>query len=179
MLLKSSKARHLLRYFSNVFIGKLPLKTVRHSWWKLFVSIGTESNIMMGFKVRDLRNITIGQTTNINPNCMFDSRGGKISIGNYVDIAPEVNIWTLEHDPQSPDFKTKGGDVIIEDYVWIGNRAVILPNVRVGQGAVVATGAVVTKDVEPYTIVGGVPAKKIGDRNKEQNPRKKYKPFLL
>jgi maltose O-acetyltransferase len=179
MKIKHSRTRHLLRYFSNVFMSKLPFKVIRHSWWKLFVSIGKESNIMMGFKVRDLRNITIGQTTNINPNCMFDSRGGKISIGNYVDIAPEVNIWTLEHDPQSPDFKTKGGDVIIEDYVWIGNRAVILPNVKVKKGAVVATGAVVTKDVEPYTIVGGVPAKKIGDRNKEQNPRKKYRPFLL
>ena len=134
---------------------------------------------MLGFEVRDIRNITIGSTTNINPNCMFDSRGGKIVIGNYVDISPEVNIWTLEHDPQSSNFETKGGDVIVEDYVWIGNRVIILPNIKIGKGAVVATGAVVTKDVEPFTIVGGVPAKKIGDRNKEQYPRKPYKPFLL
>ena len=70
---------------------------------------------MMGFKVRKLSDIKIGHTTNINPNCMFDSRGGEIQIGDYVDIAPEVNIWTLEHDPQDPDFATKGGGVIIGD----------------------------------------------------------------
>ena len=134
---------------------------------------------MMGFKVRRLRDIYIGHTTNINPNCMFDSRGGKISIGNYVDIAPEVNIWTLEHDPQDPDFSTKGGLVRIENFVWIGNRVTILPNVTIREGAVIATGAVVTKDVAPWTIVGGVPAKKIGDRNNQQNPRPPYKPFLL
>ncbi len=110
---------------------------------------------------------------------MIDSRGGCIRIGNYVDISPEVNIWTLEHDPQDPKFASKGGDVIIEDFVWIGNRAVILPNTIIGKGAVVAAGAVVNKEVEPYTIVGGVPAKKIGERNPNQEPRKPYKPFLL
>lgn len=134
---------------------------------------------MMGFQVRKLSDIRIGHTTNINPNCMFDSRGGQIIIGNYVDIAPEVNIWTLEHDPQDPDFKTKGGPVYIGNFAWIGNRVTILPEVTIGEGAVVATGAVVTKDVEPWTIVGGVPAKVIGTRNKNQNPRKPYKPFLL
>lgn len=134
---------------------------------------------MMGFQVRKLSDIKIGHTTNINPNCMFDSRGGKIIIGNHVDIAPDVNIWTLEHDPQDPDFKTKGGSVYIKDFAWIGNRVTILPEVTIGEGAVVATGAVVTKDVEPWTIVGGVPAKVIGTRNKNQNPRKPYKPFLL
>lgn len=110
---------------------------------------------------------------------MFDSRGGEIIIGDYVDIAPEVNIWTLHHDPQDSDFATKGGDVIIKDFVWIGNRAIILPNVIIAEGAVIAAGAVVTKDVEPYTIVGGVPAKKIGERNNLQNPRKPYKPIFL
>ena len=133
----------------------------------------------MGFTVRKLTDIRIGHTTNINPNCMFDSRGGSIRIGNFVDIAPEVNIWTLEHDPQDPNFATKGGPVGIEDFVWIGNRAIILPNITIGEGAVIATGAVVTKNVSPWTIVGGVPAREIGLRNKDQNPRKPYKPFLL
>ena len=133
----------------------------------------------MGFKVRKLSDIKIGNTTNINPNCMFDSRGGGVEIGDYVDIAPEVNIWTLEHDPQDPDFATKGGRVIIGHYVWIGNRATILPNTTIGEGAVIATGAVVTKDVEAWTIVAGIPARPIGIRNKNQNPREPYKPFLL
>jgi acetyltransferase-like isoleucine patch superfamily enzyme len=77
-----------------------------------------------------------------------------------------VWIWTLEHDPQDPNYAAVGGAVIIEDFVWISCRAIILPGVTVGEGAVVAAGAVVTKDVEPFSIVGGVPAKVIGVRNR-------------
>lgn len=176
---RSSKVRHSLRWLSNAFFGKMPINFIRHGWLRRFIKIGKHSNIMTGFRVRKLEGIEVGNITNINPDCMFDSRGGKIKIGNNVDIAPEVNIWTLEHDPQDPDFATKGGSVIIEDFVWIGNRATILPNVIIGEGAVIATGAVVTKDISPWTIVGGVPAKKIGERNPAQNQRKPYKPFLL
>ena len=57
------------------------------------------------------------------------------------------------------------GLVKIEDYAWICSRAIILPNVTIGKGAVVASGAVVTKNVDAYTVVGGIPAKKIADRN--------------
>ncbi|NJC26113.1 acetyltransferase-like isoleucine patch superfamily enzyme [Lewinella antarctica] len=141
--------------------------------------MGKDCAIMRGFRIRDPRNISMGDFVNINQNCMLDSRGGAVKIGNYVDIAPEVNVWTLQHDPQDPNFGTKGGGVILEDFVWIGNRAIILPGVTIGKGAVVATGAVVTKDVAPWTIVGGVPAKKIGERNANQNPRKAYGAYLL
>lgn len=178
-LLKYSKIRHTLRWSSNAFWSHIPIKKFRHAWWRQFFQLGKNSNIMMGFRVRALKNIEIGDTSNINPRCMFDGRGGLIKIGNNVDIAPEVNIWTLQHDPQDPDFSTKGGDVILEDFVWVGNRVTILPNVTIGMGAVVATGAVVTKDVAPWTIVGGVPAKKIGERSPIQNPRNPYKPYLL
>ena len=78
-----------------------------------------------------------------------------------------VWIWTMEHDPQDSYYGVKGGAVTIEDYAWISCRVVILPGVTIGKGAVVAAGAVVTKDVAPYTIVGGVPAKKIGTRTKD------------
>jgi galactoside O-acetyltransferase len=57
-----------------------------------------------------------------------------------------------------------GGKIIIEDGVWIGSNAVVLPNTRIGKASIIAAGAVVTKDVEPYSIVAGVPAKKIKDR---------------
>jgi acetyltransferase-like isoleucine patch superfamily enzyme len=73
----------------------------------------------------------------------------------------------MEHDPQSGTYTTQGGPVVIEDYAWVSCRVVILPGVTIGRGAVVAAGSVVTKDVAPYTIVGGVPAKKIGDRNRD------------
>ena len=137
------------------------------------------ANIMMGFRVRKLEGITLGINTNVNPGCMFDSRGGTIILGNYVDIAPEVNIWTLEHNLNDPNFATQQGSVVIEDYAWICNRAIILPGVTVGQGAVVASGAVVTKDVSAWSIVGGVPAKVIGQRSQQQNPRKAYRPYFI
>jgi len=98
---------------------------------------------------------------------LLDGRGGHISIGNCVDIAQDVRIWTLQHDYDSPDYAAVGGPVQIDDYVWIASGATILPGVTIGKGAVVATGAVVTKDVPPYAIVGGVPAKKIGERSRD------------
>lgn len=178
-ILRSSRIKHFLRYLSNSLITFLPIRYFRHKWFNMFLDLGKDSNIMMGFTIRKLTNISIGNTTNINPSCMFDSRGGSIIIGDNVDISPEVNIWTLQHDPQDPNFDTNGGPVVIEEFVWIGNRATILPNITIGRGAVVATGAVVTKNVNPWTIVGGVPAREIGKRNSFQNARKPYKPFLL
>lgn len=148
-------------------------------WYRFYFEVGSDATIMLGFCVRSMSRINIGSTTNINQRCMFDSRGGMITIGDNVDIAPEVNIWTLEHDPQDSNFATKGGPVVVSNFVWIGSRVSILPNVTIGEGAVVATGAVVTKSVAPWTIVGGIPAKKIGERNREQNPRKPYNPILL
>ena len=90
-------------------------------------------------------------------------------IGENVNISSDVKFYTLQHDYNSSDFKAVGAQVIVEDYVWVSVRAIILPGVTIGKGAVIAAGAVVTKDVEPYSIMGGIPAKKIGERNKELN----------
>ena len=87
-----------------------------------------------------------------------------LNIGNNVNIAGEVRIYTLEHDIASPTFAGSGGPVTIQDWVYIGTRVTILPGVTIGEGAVIASGAVVTKDVAPWTMVGGVPAKFIKNR---------------
>ena len=92
--------------------------------------------------------------------------GGGI-IGNNVDIAQETNIWTEQHDYNSPTYKPVCKEVIIEDYVWLASRVTVLPGVHIGRGAVVASGAVVTKDVSPLAIVAGVPAIIIGYRKEE------------
>ena len=89
-----------------------------------------------------------------------------LRIGNNVSIAGEVRIYTMQHDIDDPDFKEMEGEVIIDDYAVIGTRVMILPGVHIGKGAVVASGAVVTKDVEPYTVVGGVPAIFIRERSR-------------
>ena len=123
-------------------------------------------------------NIIIGNNSVINSKVLLDGRGGNIIIGNNVDIAREVNIWTLEHDPHDDYHRTKGGNVIIEDYVWIASRVTILPNVKIGKGAVIASGAVVTKDVPSMAIVGGVPAKVIGTRKSKLKYELNYKPLF-
>ena len=173
------KMRRLLLYFYNHIVARLPIHAVRLLFYRLFVPVGKHSTIMLGLTLRNYRNISIGHHTNINPNCLLDGRNAKLSIGNYVDIAPEVMVWTLEHDPASPYFESPSGDVIIGDYAWIASRAIVLPGVEIGEGAVVAAGSVVTKDVLPFTIVGGVPARAIGERPRNQQPRKPYDPFML
>lgn len=153
-------------YFFNTFLMALPIYWLRELFIVMFIGrLGNNNFIRMYVTFRYGKNIIIGNNNSINQRVMLDGRGGKLIIGDYVDIGQETNIWTLDHDPQDDYHGTKGGDVTIEDYVWIASRASILPGVRVGRGAVVATGAVVTKDVAPMTIVAGVPAKVIGQRD--------------
>lgn len=148
-------------------------------WYRRFYNIGKNNVFLRGVKFREIGKLSTGKNVVINQECILDTRGGEIVLGDYVDIAPQVNIWTLEHDPQDPLFGTKGGAVTLHEYVWIGSRVTILPGVVIGKGAVVAAGAVVTKDVEPWSIVGGVPARRIGSRSTVQQPRSIYNPFLL
>jgi maltose O-acetyltransferase len=143
---------------------------------RLFAKIGENTFFLRGVNFISPRNIEIGNNSVINNNVFLDGRGGKLIIGNNVDIARETNIWTLEHDVHDDFHTAKGGDVIIEDYVWIASRVTILPSVKIGRGAVVASGAVVTKNVLPMTIVGGVPAKVIGRRKSKLKYILNYRP---
>lgn len=174
-----SYLRRLALYLYNHVVGRLPSHALRLFLYRRVFTVGDGATVMLGLTVRSLRDVSIGRNSNLNPRCMLDSRGGAIRIGDYVDIAPEVNVWTLEHDPADADFGTRGGGVTVGDYAWIANRAIILPGVTIGEGAVVAAGAVVVRDVPPWSIVGGVPAKVIGTRPDRQNPRRRYNPFLL
>ena len=157
----------------------IPSYRIRHRFLRrLNVKIGKDSNILRNTQFLSPWNIVIGDNCVINSETLLDGRGGKILIGNNVDIAREVNIWTLEHDPHDDYHKAIGGDVIIEDYVWIASRVTILPKVRIGRGAVIASGAVVTKDVPEMAIVGGVPAKVIGTRKSKLKYTLNYHPIF-
>lgn len=125
--------------------------------------IGRGSSIHMGISFFSLKQIMIGQDSVIGRNAFLDGRA-PIHIGSHVDIASDVMIYTSEHDINSEDFHAVLGSVEIGDYVFIGPRAIILPGVKIGRGAVIAAGAVVTKNVEDFKIVGGVPAEIIGER---------------
>jgi len=128
------------------------------------VGLPRDSIIYCGCTFTNPWGVKIGHNSVIGAYTRLDGRRG-ITIGNNVDLSSEVNIFTLEHDPESPTFDVKGGPVVIADWAYIGNRVTILPGVTIGEGAVVASGAVVTKDVEPWTMVGGVPAKFIKKRS--------------
>ncbi|MDO8658569.1 MAG: acyltransferase [Candidatus Levybacteria bacterium] len=152
------------------FAGCIPSHHIRRFFYRVAgIRIGNGSTIHMGAKFYDPGNIKIGNDSIIGEGTVLDGRD-KLTIGNHVDIASEVMIYNAEHDIHSDGFHAKTEPIVIEDYVFIGPRAIILPGVRVKKGAIVAAGAVVTKDVEEYSIVGGVPAKVIGERKvKELN----------
>lgn len=153
-------------------VGCVPSHHIRRFFYRLAgVTIGRGSAIHMGTVFYQPDNIEIGNDTIIGEKATLDGRA-KLKIGNHVDIASEVMIYNAEHDITSDDFHAIQAAVIINDYVFIGPRAIILPGVTIAQGAVIGAGAVVTKDVEAYTIVGGVPAKVIGERkNKDPHYR--------
>jgi acetyltransferase-like isoleucine patch superfamily enzyme len=152
--------------------GGVPSHHFRRSVYRyLFkVRIGRGSIIHWKTRFFEPAGINIGEYCNIGNDAFLDGRSG-LTIGNRVATGAEVMIYTLQHDIDSPSFEAAGGPVVIEDYVYIGPRAIILPNVRIGYGAVVAAGAVVAKDVPPYAVVGGVPAQFIRERNHDLDYR--------
>ena len=127
------------------------------------VKIGKGSTLHTGIRFYNPANISIGEDSIIGENAVLDGRD-KLAIGNHVDIATDVMIYNSEHDVRDPNFRAVSAPVVIEDYVFIGPRAIILPGVTIHCGAVIAAGAVVTKDVAEKMIVAGIPAKEVGER---------------
>lgn len=151
------------------WVGHIPSHTVRKFSYKLAgIKMGKGTTIHMWANFFQPKNIKIGEDTIIGDHIFLDGRAS-LKIGNHVDIASSVMIYNSEHDVEAHDFSAIEEPVEIGDYCFIGPRAIILPGVKIGKGAVVAAGAVVTKDVPNFAIVGGVPAKIIGER-KNKNP---------
>ena len=123
--------------------------------------------IYEGCHIRKAKGITLEEGVCIGPHVLLDGRMG-LSIKENAILAYECIIWTMNHDYNDVHFGVKGGHVEIGAYAWICSRSIVLPGIKIGEGAIVASGALVTKDVAPYTIVGGVPAKVIGKREKKK-----------
>jgi len=149
----------------------IPLSNRLRMWYMAKVlkvmPFDKNSKFESGIYISDSRQLKIGKHARINENAFLQ---GSIQIGDYVMIAPNVSIYSKthnHHDVKAPmvlsgESETK--TVIIEDDVWIGINTVILPGIKIGKGSIVGANSVVTKDVAPYTIVGGVPAKLIRSR---------------
>lgn len=166
-------------YLTNSIVSHIPSWHIRKLQYKLVkMRIGKHSEANMGLYLFAPKNIVIGEYTHINKDCFIDGRGG-CTIGNNVSISHRVSIVTGSHDSNNRFFAERHLPIVINDYAWIGVNATILQNVTIGEGAVVAAGAVVTKDVPPFAIVGGVPAKVIGQRNKDLDYHCSWKiPFV-
>jgi acetyltransferase-like isoleucine patch superfamily enzyme len=166
----------ILNYLTNHVVAHVPSFALRHLWYRrvLGIQLGQHASVYMGTYVwfwgpREIRRIgvRIGRNSQIGRNCTIDARS-PLTIGENVALSPEAMILAGTHDVNDPRFadsEVGPWAVAIEDHAWIGTRAMILPGVTVGRGAVVAAGSVVTKDVPPLTIVAGVPAKPIGMRD--------------
>ncbi len=157
----------VLEVIVNDILPLIPFWCLRRIYLKI---IGTKiekgSIIMKNNYFINPNLLTIGKYCHINRNCILDSRGG-IVIGDNVSISHKVNIMTGSHDVNDKGFCGIFKSIKIKDYAWLGVNSTILQGVTIGKGAVVCAGAVVTKDVEDYTIVAGIPAKKIRDRRRD------------
>lgn len=135
-------------------------------------SCGTFVNFASGIKFLSAKNIEIGNNVKIGNSCLFMGHGG-ITVGNNVSFGPQVVIWTSNHNYYSPEELPYDNTmflkpVTVKDNVWVGTRACIIPGVTIEEGAVVAMGAVVTKDVPKGAVVAGNPAKIIKYRDLEK-----------
>jgi maltose O-acetyltransferase len=165
-------AIRLLNYATNELISHVPSFAIRRFWYRRVVGIalGHHAGIHLGCYVwsygpnqvrRD--EVRIGSYSRINRDCFLDVRGS-LQIADNVSVSPEVMILTAYHRADTKEFPVETRPVVIEDHVWIGARATIMPGVTLGRGCVVAAGAVVTRDVPALAVVAGVPARNVGVR---------------
>lgn len=170
----------LASYLYRAWIGRFPSRLLRGIYLRRYLGgMGEGTAVQMNCSFLNGPRVHLGKRNVINFGSMLDGRKFDIRTGDDVSIGPEAGILTLGHDPQSPEFEDRGGGVVIGDRVWIGYRAVVLPGVTIGEGAVVGAGAVVTRDVEPYAIVAGNPARKIGERNRELSYQLEFDPWMV
>ena len=141
-----------------------PINLVRVATVRLAgARLGRGIAIHHGLQCRSARRLAVGDDVFVGEHVVLDGRGG-LTIGSHVSINSEAQIWTAQHDWRAPGFPYVATSLSIGDFAWISARTIILPGVAVGEGAVVAAGAVVTKDVGAWTLVAGNPARVISDR---------------
>lgn len=135
-------------------------------WRALLGSMGRQVILDHRVFIRPPRWVAIGDDVYLGRGVEIWAHSAEagVTIGSHVLIAPGAMLTVLGHDPAQAHLPNRAAPIVVGDRCWIGARAVVLGGVTVGEGAVVAAGAVVTEDVPPWTIVGGVPARVLGPR---------------
>ena len=162
---------------TNLLISHLPSYTIRHAWYRHALGwyIGPNASIFMGqhIQIRNLqsngRRVSIGASTVIEHGCLLSTIGGLV-IGEHVRISPGVWLITQRFDADDPLDAEMYAPIVIDDYAWIGPRAMVTGGVTIGTGAVVQAGALATQDVEPHGIANGVPARVVSRRDLPRPP---------
>ena len=166
--------RWIYTFFSS--IGKAYYKLIVMPLKKtMFAKCGKKTTIGPHSHFIPYKNIYLGSNVSITSHAMFLSTRAKIIIGDHVMFGPHVFMITGNHRidivgrfmvdiTEREKLPENDEDIVVQSDVWVGAGAIILKGVTIGEGSVVAAGSVVTKDVEPYSIVGGIPAKRIGWR---------------
>lgn len=155
---------HVAEVAFNLIGTHIPSHRVRQDWLRrMGAEIGERCAIFRGTTVLASRNLRLGSGCVVGERCLLDASGG-IFIENNVNISSDVVVMTADHDIQSASFEARQAPVHIGSRAWLATRSTVLQGVDVGEGAVVAAGAVVVGNVAPFTLVGGVPAKVLGER---------------
>lgn len=158
---------YVLIFLHNIIYNLLPFFKLKNLYLKLLRNkIGKESYIHIPVRFMHYSKLEIANNVHIGYNCNLDARCG-IKIGNNVTIGPYTKLLSIGHDIDDPFYVGKGKTIEIGDNVVFFYDCIVMPGVKIAEGAVVLTGAVVTKDVEPYSVVGGNPAKHLRYRNKD------------
>jgi maltose O-acetyltransferase len=181
MKLKDRLSRQLKIIVISIFnlaYNSLPFFTVKNRFLRMGgVRVGRGSVIHSPVRFLGMGRVSIGKNSTICTRCYLDNRVG-ITIGDNVSIAHDTKIYTLGHDIDDPYFATKGARVEIGDYVCIFSNVLIMPGVKLGKGAVVYAGSVVTKNVGDYEVVGGNPARFIRRRSQDLQYKVDYDYWL-
>ena len=148
-------------------IGYISSLALRRTLYRM-LGADIERQVVVHYKteIRAPYRLSIGQGSIIGDNAILDARNG-LRIGRNVNLSSNVSIYTEQHDYRNPQFlydDKRSKTVTIGDRVWIGSNVTVLPGVTIGEGAVCCAGCVVTKDVAPYDVVAGIPARKVSTR---------------
>ena len=144
----------------------VPLHVARTAALRAFgCQLGDGVVVYHGFEVRAARHVSIGDRTIVGDHATLDGRGG-LTIGADVNLSTGVSIWTGQHDWRAEDFRYVKAPVAVGDRAWLSTRVIVLPGSTIGEGAVVAAGAVVSGDIPPFVLAAGVPARPVKERPK-------------
>ena len=150
-------------------IGTIPSVHLRRLLYKgLGAHISPKVVFHFRTEIREPWSLHIERGSIIGDNAILDARNG-LHIGKNVNLSSNVSIYTEQHDHRDPHFgnpdpAVRKMSVEIDDRAWLGSNVIVLPGVHIGEGAVCCAGCVITKDVEPYAVVAGIPAKKVSER---------------